>query len=278
MQQKLTHTSGLLFGALGASLVLASCNSKPPAQTTTVNVEVPAAATAENGATKDAKDETEIADLRDADDVSDDKPATKRADSDSTDRAGEDATPAKKSAPKPVSSSRNKEQLMDFYDRLPAKHFSAFGGVNRRSLLNRRGAIVDYKHRFIEIPGSASPADGDLRKLQITLFPNGDEPWCAVSRIVWPKGQTPGALDFYYGESDAFDRHPRTASDDFFPYDALGKNDDGYLSAYLPREGLEIYTSAQTFGDVPDGELFRYNRNFKVGEPAFVRAEFTGNF
>ena len=277
MRKEITHISGLLFVALGGSLVLASCGSKPPAQTTTVNIEVPAAATAETSAAKDTS-ETEIADLRDADDVSGGKPAAKSVNSEPADRKVEDAVLSKKSAAKPVSSSRNKDQLMDFYDRLPAKHFAAFGGVNRRSLLSRKGVIVDYKRRFIEIPGSASPADGDLRKLQITLFPNGDEPWCAVSRVVWPKGQTPGALDFYYGESDDSDRHPRTASDDFFPYDALGKTADGYLSAYLPREGLEIFTSSQTFGDTPDGEIFRYNRDFKAGKPAFVRAKFTGNF
>ena len=127
--------------------------------------------------------------------------------------------------------------LLDYYDRIPGKHFTGFGGVNRRSLLKRKGAIVDYKNKFIEIPGSASVRDGDLQKLQISLFPNGSEPWIAVSRIVWDQERTPGTLNFYYGYSD--DGGLREASNDLFPY-KLKKHEQGYENAYLPRKGLSI--------------------------------------
>ncbi len=252
MQKKFLVGSGVAAITLVGSLLVPSCASRQPASNMTINVQVPAPDVA-TAADKGAGDETEIADLRTSDDVDAKKTAAKT-----------DDQPAKKS-----SSRKPKSQLMDFYDRLPAKHFAAFGGVNRRSLLNRKGAIVDYKHNFIEIPGSADERDGDLRRLQITLFPNGDEPWCAVSRIVWPNGQTPGALDFYYGESDDPDRHPRKVSEDFFPYE-LGRFDGGYMSAYLPREGLDIFTSSNVDSEA-NGDLYHYNRNFRVGEPAFKK-------
>ena len=249
MQKKFLLCSGVAAVTIASALLVPSCASRQPASNTTINVQVPApdAATASD---KAKGDETEIADLRTSDDVDAKKTAAK------TDQ------PAKKS-----SSRKPKSQLMDFYDRLPAKHFAAFGGVNRRSLLNRKGAIVDYKHNFIEIPGSADERDGDLRRLQITLFPNGDEPWCAVSRIVWPNGQTPGALDFYYGESDGFDRHPRTAAAGFFPY-KLRKTDIGYESAWLPQRGLYIRINSAQDAEF-NGPIFRYNRNARVGEAAF---------
>ena len=253
MQKKFLIGSGVAAITIVGSLLVPSCASRQPASNTTINVQVPAPDVA-TAAAKKAVDETEIADLRNSNDVDAKKTAAKT-----------DDQLAKKS-----SASRNsKSQLMDFYDRLPAKHFAAFGGVNRRSLLNRKGAIVDYKHNFIEIPGSADERDGDLRRLQITLFPNGDEPWCAVSRIVWPNGQTPGALDFYYGESDDPDRHPRKVSEDFFPYE-LGRFDGGYMSAYLPQRGLDIFTSSNVDSEA-NGDLYHYNRNFRVGEPAFKK-------
>jgi hypothetical protein len=157
--------------------------------------------------------------------------------------------------------------LLGYYDRIPGKHFAGFGGVNRRSLLQRKGAIVDYKRNFIEIPGSASPKDGDLRALQITLFPNGKEPWIAVSRIVWDQGRTPGTLNFYYGHNDAGGL--REASSNFFPY-RLKKIDGAYESAYLPRVGLEIVLTHGP-GLHLTGPTFKYNPKFKVGQPAFIR-------
>ena len=250
MQKKFLVGSSVAIVTIAGSLLVPSCASRHPASNTTINVQVPApdAATA---AKKDAGDETEIADLRDSADINAKKPVAKPAN-----------PPAKKSP-----SRKPKSQLLDFYDRLPSKHFAAFGGVNRRSLLNRKGAIVDYKHNFIEIPGSSNERDGDLHKLQITLFPNGDEPWCAVSRIVWPQGQTPGALDFYYGESDDFDRHPRTAAEGFFPY-KLRKTDIGYESAWLPQRGLDIRINSAQDSEL-NGPIFHYNRNARVGEAAF---------
>ena len=258
--------------ALSGSMLLASCAAKAPTQTTTINVEVPDAkvGSADGDKVASAKPEVEI------DETEEGQIAKKSASGEPTDRDVENPAPAKKVVPKPASAGKSKNQLLDFYDRLPAKHFVAFGGVKRRSLLARKGAVIDYKHNYIKIPGSENSDDGDLRELQITLFPNGDEPWCAVSRIVWPEGQTPGALDFYYDSSDSGPL--RKVSDDFFPYDALGKTADGYMSAFLPRRGLEIFTSAVAFGDGLDGEFFRYNRDFKVGEPAFVKFTPKGNF
>ena len=260
-------SSGLQRGivAIAGSLFLASCSSPPPSQTTII-VKAPVAPEPKGDVEKD-----DIADSRNSDDDSQVKSSVKSVNS--NDRNAEVPVAANTAA-----STRHAEsQLLDFYDRLDSKHFAAFGSANRRSLLKRKGAIVDYKHNFIQIPGSADPSNGDLRLLQITLFPNGDEPWCAVSRIVWPQGHTPGTLDFYYGEADDFDRHPRTAAESFFPYNALGKNDEGYLSAYLPRQGLEIFTSSNANSDFPN-EVFRYNRHYKVGEPGFIKVTPTGNY
>lgn len=252
IKNKFLIGSGVATITITGSLFIPSYASRQPASTTTINVQVPApnAATAVN---KDAGGETEIADLRNSNDIDGKKPAIKA-----------DDEAAKKSS----SSRKPKSQLLDFYDRLPAKHFSAFGGANRRSLLNRKGAVVDYKHNFIEIPGSDNERDGDLEKLQITLFPNGNEPWCAVSRIVWPQGQTPGALDFYYGEADDFDRHPRTAAEGFFPYNLQRTSDGLYESAWLPQRGLDIRINSAQDAEF-NGPIFHYNRDFRVGEPAF---------
>ena len=156
--------------------------------------------------------------------------------------------------------------LLDYYDKIDGKHFAAFGGVNRRSLLKRRGAIVDVKSKFIQIPGSASPADGDLRMLQISLFPKGDEPWIAVSRIVWNQDRTPGTLNFYYGYSD--DGGLREAADTLFPY-KLRKVNGSFENAYLPRRGLTIKIR-QAESNAP-GPSFTYNKNASFDEPSFRR-------
>ena len=280
MKQELTFGFGSI--AIFGSVLLASCGSKPPAQTTTVNIEVPAAATNTKDSNESDREsgDTEIADLRESDDISGDVSGdkaiakSKPVKSEPSEQEVEDSAPARRiSTATPLS--KKKAQLMDFYDRLESKHFIAFGGVNRRSLLKRKGAIVDYEHRFIEIPGSADPKDGDLRKLQITLFPRskgGDEYWCAVSRIVWPQGNTPGKLDFYHGYSDTADRRPRTAGESLFPYEALGKFDGGWLSAYLPQRGLEIFTSSNTRSEA-NGEFFRYQKDDEFGAYRFVKVD-----
>ena len=252
MQKEISTGLSILAVTIAGSLVLPSCSKTPPAPTTTVIVQAPAATESKGDSAKN-----DVADLRTSADVS-----AKKTAAEPTDRDVENPPPSRKPA------KQSKSQLMDFYDRLPAKHFAAFGGANRRSLLNRQGAIVDYKRNFIDIPGSSDERNGDLERLQITLFPNGAEPWCAVSRIVWPYGKTPGALDFYYGEADDFDRHPRTAAAGFFPY-KLEKTRDGYESAFLPRKGLDIVVGIP--GDAERrGYKFHYNRNFRVGEPAFT--------
>ena len=235
MQKEISTGLSIVTVIIAGSFVLPSCSKTQPTPATTVIVQAPAATESKGDSDKD------------------------KAAAEPTNRDVEDPPPSRKPAKK------YKSQLLDFYDRLPAKHFAAFGGVNRRSLLNRKGAIVDYKHNFIEIPGSIDASDGDLRKLQITLFPNGDEPWCAVSRIVWPQDDTPGALDFYYGSSDSGSL--RKVSEDFFPY-PLQKNDMGYRSAWLPRRGLNIIVSTES--EPHTGETYHYNRNFRVGEPAFT--------
>ena len=248
-------STGLSFVAVtfAGSLLLSACSKSQPAPATTVIVQAPAAPAAKSEADKD-----DIADLRTSDDSDAPKSAAKAK---PIERDREDAAPAKKS-----SSRQSKSQLMDFYDRLPAKHFTMFQNGNRRALLKRKGVIIDYKRNYIEIPGSADSRDGDLESLQITLFPNGDEPWCAVSRVVYATGQTPGALDFYYGSSD--DGGLRTAAEGFFPY-KLEKYKGEYESAFLPRKGLDI-----VIGMVGDAEYrvskYHYNRDFRVGEPAFT--------
>ena len=266
MKKKYLPGANIFAVTLTGAVLLPSCSSTPPAQTTTVNVKIPKT-------TKDTADKTQIADAGTSGESGADEPAVKM-DAEPIDRDVEDPVPVKKAvsakSASSKSSSHDKSDLMDFYDRLPSKHFTAFGGVNRRSLLERKGAIVDYKHNFIEIPGSADERDGDLRALQITLFPNGNEPWCAVSRIVWPQGQTPGAIDFYYGYSDDTDRHPRTASEEFFPYKLKRTRDGRYESAWLPQRGLDIRINSAQDAEL-NGPIFRYNRKFGVGEPAFKR-------
>ena len=257
MKKQISTGLGIVAVAAVGAVLLPSCSKSQPAPTTTVIVQAPAAPTSKGDSNSD-KDE--IADLRNSDDVSAQKPAAAKP----TERDVEDSVPAKKSSSKAVSSSKSKSQLMDFYDRLPSKHFTMFQNGNRRALLKRKGTIVDYRKNYIEIPGSADPADGDLESLQITLFPNGDEPWCAVSRIVWPGGQTPGSLDFYYDSAEGL----RKAAEGFFPYE-LEKTRDGYESAFLPRKGLDIVVTIP--GDAERrGYKFHYNRNFRVGEPAFT--------
>ena len=99
--------------------------------------------------------------------------------------------------------------FLDYYDRLPGKHFAAFGGVNRRSLLKRKGAIVDYKNKFIEIPGSADPQNGDLHLLQIKMFPGpANIDWLGVSRVMWNQNRRPGTLVFYKSNNDSDSRSP----------------------------------------------------------------------
>ncbi len=246
---------------LAGALLLASCSSQPPSQTTTINVEVPAAKSedaATSNKTASSQPLVEIDESEEAQEARTAKPTAKNA-------ASAPKPSGSRTAATSSSSRRSKSKLLDFYDRLPTPHFAAFGGVNRRSLLQRKGAIVDYKRNFIEIPGSADERNGDLHKLQITLFPNGDEPWCAVSRIVWPQGQTPGALDFYYGESDGDGL--RKAAAGFFPY-KLQRVGGAYESAWLPQRGLDIRINSAQDSEF-NGLSFRYNRNFRIGEPAF---------
>ena len=246
-----------LFGAVAASMVLVSCASKPPVQTTNVTVTVPSPT--EGAAKPDsvARDESGAAPEKPVVEIDEnpepDAPAPKSA-----------SKPAPKAANKAATAPAEKSQLLDFYDRLPAKHFAMFQNGDRRALLKRKGVIIDYKHNFIEIPGSADARDGDLRALQMTLFPNGKEPWCAVSRIVWPQDSTPGTLDFYYGSSDSGSL--RKAAEGFFPYN-LEKSDIGFRSAWLPRRGLNIIVS--TVDDPMSGNIYHYNRDFRVGQAAF---------
>ena len=253
-------STGLCLAAVAAAgaIIFPSCTKTAPAPATTVIVQAPAAPTAATA----NKEETAVT-IDEANEEAESAAPTRKSKPEPTERDVEDAAPARKAAKK----STNK--LMYYYDRLPAKHFTMFQNGNRRALLKRKGAIVDYAHNFIEIPGSADPKDGDLESLQITLFPNGNEPWCAVSRIVYSYGKTPSALDFYYDSSDG--GALRKTADGFFPY-KLGKVDGMHENAYLPRKGLDIQImlggeSAVEYND----PTFRYNRNFRVGEPAFVR-------
>ena len=246
-----------LSGAVAASMVLASCATKPPVQTTNVTVTVPSPT---EGAAKPnavVRDESGAAPEKPVVEIDENpQPDAPRAASKSAPKA------VSKPAPKAVTASAEKSQLLDFYDRLPAKHFAMFQNGDRRALLKRKGVTIDYKHRFIEIPGSADARDGDLRALQMTLFPNGKEPWCAVSRIVWPQDKTPGTLDFYYDSAEGL----RKVAEGFFPYD-LEKSDMGFRSAWLPRRGLNIIVSI--VDDPMSGNIYHYNRDFRVGQAAF---------
>ena len=255
MQNKIFYGAAL---ACAGSLMLASCSSPPPSQTTTINVEVP---DSKAGATGD--DKTASRPVVEIDETEEGQAAKKAASSEPTDRDDEDSAPAKQTASKPASSSQGKSDLMWYYDRAPAEYFVAFGGANRRSLLKRKGAIVDYKRNFIEIPGSASERDGDLDRLQLTLFPNGNEPWCAVSRIVWPRGQTPGKIGFYNNSADG--PGLRQASAGFFPY-TLKKVNGAYESALLPRRGLDVIINSAQESE-PNGRIFRYSSKKWTGTP-----------
>lgn len=139
------------------------------------------------------------------------------------------------SAPKmaPVVNCDSKK-FLNHFDMIPGKEFVGFGGVNRRSLLKRKGAVVDYARNYALIPGSSNPDDGDLRFVQISMFGSGD-PLVAVSRVMWdnPNGKI-STLHFYYGYADGTPTM-RTAASEVFPYE-LG--DGNY--ADLPRYGTTI--------------------------------------
>ena len=143
--------------------------------------------------------------------------------------------------------------LLHYFDLVPAKHFAVFGKVNRRSLLKRKGAIVDTKRGYIEIPVTNDSRNGDVSMIQISLFGKGNEPWIGVSRIVWNQDRVPGTIDFYYGYNDAGGL--RTAAKSLFPY-TLGKRGGVYENALLPREGTTIYISIPETDDV--GPAFTY--------------------
>ena len=145
------------------------------------------------------------------------------------------AVAAPTNAPKmaPVAGCDSK-RFLNHFDMIPGKEFAGFGGVNRRSLLKRKGAVVDYARNYALIPGSANPEDGDLRFVQISMFGSGD-PLVAVSRVMWdnPNGKV-STLRFYYGYADGTPTM-RTAASGVFPYQ-IGKSD----YADLPRRGTTI--------------------------------------
>ena len=265
MQTSILTKLNLAAVVAAGAVLLPSCTKTAPAPATTVIVQAPAAPAAATGKESDG----DIADLRDSDDANAPKSAAKK-NIEPTDLDVEDAAPARKAAVKPASAGKNGSDLMWYYDRAPSKYFAAFGGVNRRSLLKRKGAIVDYKHNFIEIPGSANERDGDLHKLQLTLFPNGREPWCAISRIVWPQGNTPGEIGFYNNSADGYGL--RQSSDDFFPY-KLKRVDGAYESAWLPQRGLDVNINWGQDSEFT-GPTFRYNRDYSATKPAFSEIEY----
>ena len=272
MHKNLLNGLGAVAATIFGATSLASC-AAPPAQTTTINVEVPGSthASAKRGETAVEGDNsgTGVSDKPVVGIDENPRADAPTADAPTADAPAAKAAPALKPAAKPASPNKskgdNKSELMWYYDRVPAEYFAAFGGANRRSLLNRKGAIVDYAHNFIEIPGSANERDGDLHKLQITLFPNGKEPWCAASRIVWPRGQTPGKLGFYNNSADG--PGLRQSSDDFFPY-RLRRVEGAYQSAWLPQRGLDVVINSAQDSE-SNGPRFHYNRDYSASKPAF---------
>ena len=151
--------------------------------------------------------------------------------------AGAVAAPAPKFAPKTTADCKS-SSLLSFFDKIPGSEFAGFDGANRRSLLRRKGAIVDTARNYIMIPAAADPEDGTLRYVQISLLSSGkpDSPLVAVSRIMWDDYTgTANTLRFYYGYSDGAPKLPNAAYKDVFPYE-LG--DGNY--AELPRYGTTI--------------------------------------
>ena len=170
---------------------------------------------------------------------------------------------APKMAPRVASQCIAKSTLLNFYDSLPGSEFAGFGGKNRRSLLQRKGAIVDASRGFIEIPGSA-PGNGDLKKIQISVF---GEDLVAVSRIMWPNSGRTGTLRFYHDFADASPPRMRTAADTTFPYTIPKGN-----SAFLPRRGKSIFIASREDADAPP--RYTYKSNYRVGESAFYRDDY----
>ena len=149
--------------------------------------------------------------------------------------AGAVAAPAPKFAPSTTVDCKSND-LLSFFDKIPGVEFAGFGGVNRRSLLKRKGAIVDNARKFILIPAAADPEDGTLRYVQISLFSSGkaDSPLVGVSRIMWDDYTgTSNTVRFYYGFSGGNSK--LSAAPDAFPYE-LG--DGNYVD--LPRYGTTI--------------------------------------
>ena len=261
MLKQFTRSFPVLLPILGSTL-LASC-SKPPAQTTVVNVKVPAATAAPDEKETDAGTVADEAEKPTAEI----EPSGEPAASDKAEKA-----PAKTSAP-----SQNQSKLLDYYDRIPPAEFNLFGNVKRRDLLGRKGVTVDYKRNFIEIPGPGfeSRRFDNVRLWQMTIFPRGDDPYIAVSQIVWPLGSQDGTLNFYKkypGERDLV-----ATSDNFLPYKLGQTGDSAHESAYLPRRGLDVIISAAEAGPVKDemeGEgnpIFRYSSKTPAGQSPFTR-------
>ena len=170
---------------------------------------------------------------------------------------------APKWAPSTITACKN-SSLLTIFDKIPGVEFAGFGGVNRRSLLKRKGAIVDTARKYIMIPAAADPEDGTLRYVQISVL-RGEKPgspMVAVSRIMWNDWtETPNTLRFYYGYVGDRDKLWSAKNETVFPYE-LGKGN----YAELPRNGTTIRemdrdTNRQLATFRWDSEDFRFYKN-----------------
>ena len=159
--------------------------------------------------------------------------------------------------------------VLTWFDRLPARHFAAFGAANRRELLDQKGVIYDKAGGFIEIPMPGDAAKNDIVKMQVKLFRANAGLVVAVSQVVANQARVPGELTIY-GVTGAGTLLDVTAK--LFPYKLEPVQQDGkitaYLSADLPRNGTSIYTGVPDT-DIPNDEyLWDKDRFNKRGDAA----------
>ena len=158
--------------------------------------------------------------------------------------------------------------VLFWYNRLPARHFAAFGAANREELLRQKGAIYNANAGYIEVPMPGDSDKNDVQKLQVKLYRANAGLVVAVSLVVWNQPRVPGDLTFY-GVDGSGQLLDVTAQ--LFPYklEKIEKNGKvvAYQSADLPRNGTTIYAGVPETDAPNDTYLWDKNRFTKRETP-----------
>lgn len=135
--------------------------------------------------------------------------------------------------------------VLFWYDRLPARHFAAFGNANRRELLKQKGAIYSAAQGYIEVPVPGDADKNDAQKLQVKLYRAQQGLVVAVSLNVWNQPRVPGTLALYGVTGTGT---LRDVTKQLFPYQMEPLKDENgkvfaYANSVLPRTGTTITVS-----------------------------------